>query len=358
MVSVLYNLAAMGVNPAVIAALAKELDAHVGRPVSQGIIQTAVTNGVYQPSPGAEMHAAFPIDFMYNGGPRSVMEAQGPEWYYIGEAMPFTAQSMYLRQIRAAISPKGDGVDLSNASSSYEASHMVNQPKGQTKYHSDDWGKSTSEFEWGWSLDDTSMAADFTPGVSNFKSGIEAFTGYDPITGRKLEPWERSLAMAAIIGGPAVKGASRVVKGVKNADTVIDSVPSVRNGEFDKWYNSLNTKEFDEIWSNPQLRNGVKDRLRHPGGLHEWHLVSRADTFKYWGVTSQQIREMRTLISETKFINPPGKHGGKGSTKAHNELLAIIDTSTDYNMFKRRLQNWADYRFEGGSKALPKGLKP
>ncbi|MFT0804040.1 hypothetical protein VSK91_21725 [Bacillus swezeyi] len=67
------------------------------------------------------------------------------------------------------------------------------------------------------------------------------------------------------------------------------------------------------------------------------------------GVTAEQIKEMRTLISETKFVNPTGKHGGKGSTKAHNELLQIIDTSKDYNMFKRRLQNWADYRFESGS---------
>ncbi|WP_327889557.1 hypothetical protein [Bacillus swezeyi] len=75
-------------------------------------------------------------------------------------------------------------------------------------------------------------------------------------------------------------------------------------------------------------------------------------------MTAEQIKEMRTLISETKFVNPTGKHGGKGSTKAHNELLQIIDISKDYNMFKRRLQNWADYRFEGGSDALPDGLKP
>lgn len=48
---------------------------------------------------------------------------------------------------------------------------------------------------------------------------------------------------------------------------------------------------------------------------------------------------MRTLISDTKFVNPTGKHGGKGSTTAHNGLLQIIDTSKDYDMFKRRLQN-------------------
>ncbi|PLR66647.1 hypothetical protein CYJ36_17805 [Bacillus sp. UMB0893] len=144
----------------------------------------------------------------------------------------------------------------------------------------------------------------------------------------------------------------------KGSGKVLDSVPSVRNGEFRNWFNSLTIEEFDKVWANPMLRESIKDRLRHPGGMHEWHLVSRADTFKHWGVSAEQITEMRTVISETKFVNPNGKHGGKGSTKAHNELLQIIDTSADYDMFKRRLQNWADYRFEGGSEALPDGLKP
>lgn len=121
---------------------------------------------------------------------------------------------------------------------------------------------------------------------------------------------------------------------------------------------SLSPDEFDKVWADPKLRDTIKDRLRHPGGLHEWHLVSRADVFKRWGVTSEQIAEMRTLISETKFVNPTGKHGAKGSTKAHNELLEVIDSSTDYDMFRRRLQNWANYRLDGGIDALPDGLKP
>ncbi|WP_162848531.1 pre-toxin TG domain-containing protein [Paenibacillus nanensis] len=146
--------------------------------------------------------------------------------------------------------------------------------------------------------------------------------------------------------------------GIEGTGNVLDSVPSVKNGEFNNWFNSLTPDEFDKVWADPKLRDTIKDRLRHPGGLHEWHLVSRADVFKRWGVTSEQIAEMRTLISETKFVNPAGKHGGKGSTKAHNELLEIIDSSTDYDMFRRRLQNWANYRFEGGVDALPDGLKP
>ncbi|MFK9117926.1 ribonuclease YeeF family protein [Peribacillus frigoritolerans] len=169
---------------------------------------------------------------------------------------------------------------------------------------------------------------------------------YNVVNGAGLK--EQLISMAKVESEISGRGTGKV----------LDSVPTVRNGQFKNWFNSLTTEEFDKVWADPKLRESIKDRLRHPGGLHEWHLVSRADTFKYWGVTAEQIVEMRTLISETKFVNPTGKHGGKGSTKAHNELLKIIDTSEDYDMFKRRLQNWADYRFEGGSDALPSGLKP
>ncbi|WP_051317268.1 WXG100 family type VII secretion target [Ectobacillus panaciterrae] len=138
---------------------------------------------------------------------------------------------------------------------------------------------------------------------------------------------------------------------------ILHSVPSVKNGEFHKWFNDLTTDEFDTIWQDSNAKQAIKARLRYPGGMHEWHLVARADVFKYWGVTAEQITELRTAISEVKFVNPPGAHGRKGSTKAHNELLEIIDTSLDYNNFTRRLQNWAHYRFEGGVDALPEGLR-
>lgn len=52
-----------------------------------------------------------------------------------------------------------------------------------------------------------------------------------------------------------------------------------------------------------------------------------------------------------------GKHGQLGSTTAHNELLGIIDSSVDYDMFIRRLNNWANYRLKGGVDALPEGLR-
>ena len=86
-------------------------------------------------------------------------------------------------------------------------------------------------------------------------------------------------------------------------------------------------------------------------------MISRTPQFKYWGITAEQIKELRSAISNVKFKNPSGTHGGLGSTKAHNELLALIDSSNDYNTFVRKLNNWANYRLEGGINSLPQGLR-
>ncbi|MCR5837089.1 MAG: hypothetical protein K6G88_11330 [Lachnospiraceae bacterium] len=134
-------------------------------------------------------------------------------------------------------------------------------------------------------------------------------------------------------------------------------IPSVKNGEFNKFFDSLTCEELDLLWENPNMRRTIEARLRSPGGLHEWHLVSRTPIFKRWGISAEQIKEMRTITSDVRFVNPKGVHGGRGSTIAHNELLGIIDSSIDYDMFVRRLNNWANYRLEGGIKSLPKGLQ-
>lgn len=52
-------------------------------------------------------------------------------------------------------------------------------------------------------------------------------------------------------------------------------IPSVSNNEFNKWFDNLSAKEFEEMWNNPQVRSKIEDRIRRPGGYHEWHLVVR-----------------------------------------------------------------------------------
>ncbi|PSA95041.1 transposase [Bacillus atrophaeus] len=129
------------------------------------------------------------------------------------------------------------------------------------------------------------------------------------------------------------------------------------NKEFAKWFNNLTLDEFELAWADQKLRSIIESRIRYPGGLHEWHLVSRAPTFKLWEVKAEDIAEMRTIIEDVHFVNPIGKHGDIGSTTAHNELLKIIDSSLDYSTFKRRLKNWAHYRLKGGINSLPEGLR-
>lgn len=99
----------------------------------------------------------------------------------------------------------------------------------------------------------------------------------------------------------------------------------------------------------------IEDRIRQPGGYHEWHLVSRTPKFKKWGVSMDDIKEMRTLTKDVKFKKPWGIHGGVGSTTAHNEILNIIDTSNNYDEFLVRLNKWANDRLENGIMDLPEG---
>lgn len=134
-------------------------------------------------------------------------------------------------------------------------------------------------------------------------------------------------------------------------------MPSVRNGEFETWFDSLTPSEFETVWANPKLQTAIRARLRHPGGFHEWLPVSRANKFKSWGVPAERIRVLRSRIGEVRFVNPAGQHGGLGSTTAHNEIIRLIDTSSSYGEFVSRLQGWAAGRLEGGVRALPPGLR-
>ena len=134
-------------------------------------------------------------------------------------------------------------------------------------------------------------------------------------------------------------------------------IPTVKSGYFEEFFNRLTPEQLEQIWDNKHLRRKIERQLRAPGGMHEWHLVSRAPQFKRWGINAEQIRDLRTAISDVKFVNPTGVHGGLGSTLAHNELLGIIDSSLDYETFVRRLNNWANYRLDGGIASLPEGLR-
>ena len=136
-----------------------------------------------------------------------------------------------------------------------------------------------------------------------------------------------------------------------------DIIPTVKNGKFNGWFDNLAPEELEKLWEIPKLRKKIEDRIRRPGGYHEWNFVSRTPQFKKWGVSMDDIKEMRSLIEDMQFINPSGVHGGRGFTKAHNEILKIIDLSYDYEEFAHRLNEWASRRMKNGILDLPEGLR-
>jgi hypothetical protein len=133
-------------------------------------------------------------------------------------------------------------------------------------------------------------------------------------------------------------------------------VPSVRNGEFNTWFNSLTEEELWALWSNPSARATIERRLRHPGGLHERFMVVEAPTFKSWGMTAEDIKAIRTEISEIKLINPVGVHSGSEGSLAHIQIQEIIRNSISFEQFKIGINSWAQYRLPNGINDLPEAL--
>ena len=182
---------------------------------------------------------------------------------------------------------------------------------------------------------------------------LYAYCGNNPVV------YDDPSGYASTSTGKACPPQGKISESVDGSGTPSEKVkvPTVKSGEFNEWFNSLSVDELDELWKDKSTRKAIERQLRAPGGMHEWHLVSRAPQFKYWGVNAEQIRDLRTVINDVEFVNPVGKHGQLGSTTAHNELLGIIDSSSDYSMFTRRLNNWANYRLKGGIDTLPEGLR-
>ncbi|WP_429684584.1 ribonuclease YeeF family protein [Bacillus pumilus] len=194
--------------------------------------------------------------------------------------------------------------------------------------------------------------------------GLTATNGFsEAITGRDMfgnkvskEQQEASMNAALAMLLPFGMKGFQGKMGVKGAGKSTD-IPSVRNKEFNKWFDKLSVDEFEKAWNVPALRSKIEDRIRQPGGYHEWHLVARTPQFKKWDVSMDRIKELRTLTKDVEFVNPPGRHGGRGSTKAHNEILKIIDNAPDYESFVRELNEWASKRMKNGVQDLPEGLR-
>ncbi|MGY3718719.1 pre-toxin TG domain-containing protein [Sutcliffiella cohnii] len=73
-------------------------------------------------------------------------------------------------------------------------------------------------------VETVAIILDFLPFIGNLKASSEAYLGYDPLTGRKLEDWERAVAAAAILGGGAARFGGKVVP------KVVDKVGDLGKG--------------------------------------------------------------------------------------------------------------------------------
>ena len=115
------------------------------------------------------------------------------------------------------------------------------------------------------------------------------------IKGGKVVDFKDTLTSPNIIRkyqGKLINKNSAKVNSVKKASGAVDdiTIPSVRNNEFNKWFDNLTSKQLDEVWKNPEIRKKIEDRIRRPGGYHEWHLVSITPSFKKWGVSMDDIK--------------------------------------------------------------------
>jgi YD repeat-containing protein len=160
--------------------------------------------------------------------------------------------------------------------------------------------------------------------------------------------------------GEAAEGSARTLPPpVRGLDELVPNgqIPGVRRGAFNRWFNELTPEEFNRVWAVPGFRKTIEARIREPKHLHEWLPVGRADTFKSWGVTMEQIKSMRTPTRTTEGVNPPWKHGETGSGTAHNEIIDLVDSARNFDEYRTSLQNWADRRLLGGRSSLPPGLR-
>ncbi len=140
-------------------------------------------------------------------------------------------------------------------------------------------------------------------------------------------------------------------KFVGNPDSRVPlaSVPGI--AQFGQWFDSISADDFDRYWANPALRQQIEDRLRYPGTMHEWLVVSRADDFHRWGVHFADIQNCRTPTSQVTFLCPvrgTGSHDDAVGSECHMQIISAVDQSLSFEEFRGRLQDFARQRLPGG----------
>jgi hypothetical protein len=119
-----------------------------------------------------------------------------------------------------------------------------------------------------------------------------------------------------------------------------------RGDAFNEWFDSLTLKELDDLLADEGAagKRGaaeiIEENIRHPGGMHEWLMVSEVRQFKRWGVSMRTIHEGRSLTEAT--VGTRFRHGQGGSGTMHIELRAMVQSSKSFSDFLTKLNQWAD----------------
>lgn len=142
--------------------------------------------------------------------------------------------------------------------------------------------------------------------------------------------------------------------GSSDSRTPLPAVPGI--AQFAQWFDSLSPDDFDRIWASPPLREQIEDRLRYPGTMHEWLVVSRADDFHRWGVKAADIAACRTPTQQVQFLCPVrglGSHDDAVGSECHMEIIREVDQALTFEDFRGRLQDFAKRRLPNGIADLP-----
>lgn len=140
--------------------------------------------------------------------------------------------------------------------------------------------------------------------------------------------------------------------------------------DFQKIWNTCSDDEFDYMFNNKYYKDNIKKYLRGSGGKHEWCVCCKANIFRKWGLSIEDIFKYTSPTDELMFLNifqnneslPDNYHpnsfmyNNKTSKEAHNQLEKLIDESLSFEDYVQKLNVWTDLHIPGGRNSLPSKL--
>lgn len=145
-------------------------------------------------------------------------------------------------------------------------------------------------------------------------------------------------------------------------------IPSTKKGAFSKWWNDLTPDELDMLWKDQAIRETIEDRVRSPGGLHEWLMTGMGPKIKRMGFSMDDIKAMTTPTKEAEGRVPgsnerwrhnadEGTGSGPNSGKMHKALQEAIEGAKDRTDLLNRLKDFSYKWLDNGPNSFPPALR-